>query len=171
MDLFGKVIADFEALLSEESLRLDREGGLPLGRPEVKVLGQMSLLLDPEAGRHLRLAATGDVDAHFVGNMTALQLFREALKANDLVYDEVSSEIWLPRTHRFELVHDSHTSLVTRLDTFSVLVSKANKAPEKNKFLIEQALGHYGQALEKQFRDNQINLNQFKYQKSKGRRL
>ncbi|MCO6432568.1 MAG: hypothetical protein J5J00_17070 [Deltaproteobacteria bacterium] len=118
----------------------------------------------------MRLAGTVDVDALFHGNITTLELFRKALKMNNLVYDDLSGEIWLPKTARYETIHESDLSTIMRVDTFSALVSKAAKAPQKNRILIEQALAHYGTRLEELFRENGINLDQFQYEKKKARR-
>ncbi len=107
-----------------------REDSSPeIPRFYIKILGQTALI---EAHLGLNLFATIDVDAYANFNWLAKTLFADLLLQHHLVFDELSSEIWMPE--ETEYVH------IFRGDNFDgyiaqheyVLISKLLKAPEKN---------------------------------------
>ncbi len=147
MDLIRRAIIQVDDDLSRIASER-REEDLPgLKILEIKVLGQMSLLMDP-LGQTLNPAATRDVDALVLGDMLAVNIFRAALKSTNLVYDELSKEIWLPDTATFLPYHSSEHLTVSYLDPVSALTSKAIKAKEKNRFLVKRGLEVFGQKLQ-----------------------
>ena len=115
-------------------------GGIRIPRVEVKILGQMSLLLNESVSALIELAETGDLDAFLTAEFAVIRELRKLLKDEGLVYDDLSSEIWLPPNSRFEPLFDLDNVLVTRVDAESALISKAIKAREKNRILIQEAI-------------------------------
>lgn len=145
--IFIKILKDLEthivALNKEralESLRM-----VPL--VEIVLLGQMSLLINPEINTSLNLVATRDVDALLKAEWSIKKRFLEILKHYGFEYDELSSEIWLPKETTFSTFYDSDYLVCKRIDPLYALVSKAVKAPEKNRILIRAALAKYGEEL------------------------
>jgi len=62
------------------------------------------------------------------------------LKKYGLIYDGDSKLIWIPPGAKFEILFDLKNVVVKSIDPESALVSKAVKAPEKNKQLIREAI-------------------------------
>lgn len=130
-------------------LNLEREkDGLPrLSTLKVKILGQMALSLNNKASNLLHIAQTLDVDAWLEGDFSARNAFKDIIKEIALVYDELSSEIWIPDNAKFEKIIESPELVIEILDPIAALTSKAVKAPNKNKILIVEALAVYGEQL------------------------
>jgi len=61
-----------------------------------------------------------------------------------LEYDDLSKEIWIPEGASFKLLYETSILKIEILEPFYVFLSKAIKAPEKNKQLILQAISLYG---------------------------
>jgi hypothetical protein len=161
MDLIQNVMA----LLDAELADINRERGLEdlpsLKTVEIKILGQMSLLMDPSA-KDINPTATRDLDALIVGDFVAADKLRSILKSKGLVYDELSKEIWLPDNAIFIPYYSSENLTVSYLDPISALTSKAIKAREKNRFLIRRALEVFGKALTQEITRYGGDLNYFR---------
>lgn len=125
-----------------EKINLTRreEGLLPLGKAEVRLLGQMSLLANEKASLLLSLARTADLDALLTMNHLLKDELKKLLKKEGLLYDEDSHLIWIPEGAKFDGLFTFANVTVLAIDPESALVSKAVKAPEKNKQLIRQAI-------------------------------
>jgi hypothetical protein len=144
MDAFREKL---EALFRELDGRIGAEnetrrgdGRLPIAKAEVTLLGQMSLLVDERVSAVLALAQTGDMDARLNMEHFAKSELKKLLPNYGLIYDEDSSLIWIPPGARFSELFDLVHVVVRKIDAESALVSKAVKAPEKNKQLIRQAI-------------------------------
>jgi len=125
-----------------------READLPLLRhTEIRVMGQMSLLSNPELQAQIRLFGTRDVDATVRGEYWVQKKFEAFLVERGLELDPVAEEIWLPKGSTFSEVFSSKRLTCVRLDPLYALVSKAIKAKEKNRLLLQQALPIFGHAL------------------------
>ena len=121
--------------------RQRRGEGLSETRPcEVTLLGQMSLLVDPRASEALSLAQTADLDALLKMDHAVKEEFKKILRAEGLIYDEDSPLIWIPKDAKIRKVIDVGSITIKAIDAESALVSKAVKAPEKNKQLIREAI-------------------------------
>ena len=130
--------------LNERILELNHErkqdGACPIKPCEVTLLGQMSLMANERSALILALAQTGDMDAHLQIENAAKEELKKILTEHGLTYDEDSYLIWIPPCSSFsELFRFSHVVLKS-IDPESALVSKAIKAPKKNKQLIQDAL-------------------------------
>lgn len=137
----------FEAIFTKLDLAVGklnealREEGLAVyAKSEIKILGQVSLLMDEKVALKLAIAQTADLDAQLKIEYNVKELLRSILLENGYVYDEDSPYIWIPPGAKFIELFDLDRVHVTTLDPESALVSKAIKATEKNKILIRQAL-------------------------------
>ncbi len=142
-----KFISEFEIRLQRANTERASDGLPPLSKVHLKVLGQMALMANIEASSKLHLVATKDLDAIIEGDWTARTLLKNVLQENGMVYDELSSEVWIPPEATFEVMHDSSVLKVSLLSPLFVLASKAVKAPQKNKQLITQAIEIWGEEL------------------------
>lgn len=130
--------------LDERLGELDRErrelGGLGLTKTRVEVLGQMSLLANRQVSAVLSLAYTADLDAKVEDGSPVRFELQKILAREGLVLDPSSNAIWIPPDGKFERMCDLKFVEVELLDAESALVSKAVKAPGKNKELLQEAI-------------------------------
>lgn len=139
----SNIISTLEQLIETANSERSKDELPGLKKIEIKILGQFSLMADPEASAKLPLVATRDFDALVEGDWSARTLLKIALAEFNLEYDDLSKEIWLPDNARFVEIYDSNTLKVSYLSTLDALTSKAVKAPEKNKNLISKSLEIY----------------------------
>lgn len=95
----------------------------------------------------LKVVQTADLDALLVGDWTGKRILQRCLADLDLVYDEHSTEAWIPPGATFTQLYRSDRLIVEVLDPLWCLVSKAVKAPAKNRYLIQDAIAMYGEEL------------------------
>ncbi len=107
---------------------------------EIQLLGQMCLLVNPRVSAILHLAQTADLDAFLRMDAFVKEELKKLLAEAGLIYDEDSTLVWIPDEAIFEPLFALTNLTVLALDPESALVSKAVKAPEKNKALIREAL-------------------------------
>jgi hypothetical protein len=118
-----------------------RQGGLlALPRAQVRILGQISLLVNERASAVLNLVQTADLDATLSMENAVKEELRSLLRSSGYVYDEDSPLIWIPEDAVFYRFAELNNIVVESIDPESTLVSKAIKAPEKNRQLIRQAI-------------------------------
>ncbi|HTL12844.1 MAG TPA: hypothetical protein VL588_10170 [Bdellovibrionota bacterium] len=118
-----------------------RKSGLrTVAKAEVRLLGQISLLVHEKVGAQLSLAQTGDMDALLRMESVIKKELKQLLGKNGYFYDEDSDLIWIPPGATFETLLDLDRLVVKSIDPESALVSKAVKAPQKNKQLIREAI-------------------------------
>jgi hypothetical protein len=118
-----------------------RHDGLrALPRARVRILGQISLLVDERASAVLNLTQTADLDATLRMDNAVKEELRSLLRSSGYVYDEDSPLIWIPEDAVFYRFVDLNNIVVESIDPESTLVSKAIKAPERNRQLIRQAI-------------------------------
>jgi hypothetical protein len=114
-------------------------------------MDQLALLLHPNPKLNkLDLAATRDLDAKIKGPFPAFKELKIQLEQFGFVYDNDSEKVWLPKGYTTINIHQSSKLSVEVVDPIFILVSKAIKAKEKNKKLIQQAI--------KIFKDELTNL-------------
>lgn len=116
------------------------EGMLGATGVEIRLLGQMCPLADPRISAVLHLAQTADVDAFLQMDSFVKEELKKLLAEAGLFFDEDSTLVWIPEGATFEPLFSLPNLTVLALDPESALVSKAVKAPEKNKVLIREAL-------------------------------
>ncbi len=102
----------------------------------------MSLLTNESVTAQITLFGTQDVDAVVSGGRYGwvAKKFSELLEGDGLELDDYADEIWLPEGASFTQVFTGAHLTCLRLNPLDALVSKAIKAPAKNKILIRQAL-------------------------------
>jgi hypothetical protein len=125
-----------------EEINLERleENLFKIPKARVQLLGQISLLANQRVSSILSLVQTGDMDALLMMDQIVKEEFKIILAKQGLVYDEDSYLIWVPPGAKFEIMFDLPHLVVESIDPESALVSKAVKAPEKNKQLIREAI-------------------------------
>lgn len=133
-----------------------------IGRTEIRIMGQMSLLTNDTVHRQIKLVGTLDVDAAVDGGYYGWvgKKFDELLRAQNLELDQYADEIWLPKGASFDEIFSSKHLSCLRLNHLDALVSKAVKAKVKNRLLIQQALVAYPD-LRELLRKNNVNAAYF----------
>lgn len=135
-NIFARLNQRIEDINQER--RTNDEYGLP--KATVKLLGQMSLFANEKSSAVLTLAQTADLDA-FLSMVGIIQSeFEKILVSEGLIYDKFSHEIWIPPNSKFNVLFEFENLTIESIDPESALVSKAVKAPVKNKLLIREAL-------------------------------
>ena len=146
-DLLYTFAQEIEAKMLALSEERFKDGLLPLGQARVTLLGQFSLLVNPEINSKLQLANTADVDAILKCDWAVRTAIKGVIASLGFVYDELSEEVWIPPNSKFVLLYESDSVAIEALEPIYALLSKAVKAPHKNRFLIQQAIGIYGETL------------------------
>jgi len=147
MDMLNKLVLALKEEIDEVNKeRLKDELG-HLDQVHLKILGQSALLFNPDISKKITINQTRDLDAIIEGNWSQRGLINRAIAKLNLIYDDFSKEIWIPPGSHLILAHESHEIKLETLDPFFVLLSKAVKAPEKNKELIAQGLVIFGEDL------------------------
>ncbi|MCB9707247.1 MAG: hypothetical protein H6714_00455 [Myxococcales bacterium] len=132
-----RVFKELNAWIAEKNQEFSEEGVLTLPRCTIRVLGQTALL---EAGTDLPLAATKDVDVYADYEHVVQVKFEELLRARGKLLDPIGHEAWMPKETKYLTVFDgSHVKGQIAAPEY-VLLSKALKAPEKNRALIVEYL-------------------------------
>jgi hypothetical protein len=121
-----------------EQNRSCRQDELPLlASCTIKILGQAALL---EAQVPLTLAVTNDVDvrANYVPSVE--RAFERLLAQAGRTLDSVGHEAWMPRETRYTEHFVGPFVRLLLAEPDAILLSKALKAPEKNRALITEYL-------------------------------
>ncbi len=112
--------------------------GTPLIGPcTIRILGQTALI---EALVQLHLVATQDVDAYLSGDQIIQTEFDRLLKSRGKEFDKDSYLIWMPIETEYSNVFTGRLITGQIAQPEYVLLSKASKAPDKNKILIKEFL-------------------------------
>ena len=150
-EYWGNIFQQLDDRLVEISEESYREGSLTLEKSCIKILGQVSLLVQPDVADKLIPFATNDFDAliESKNSICRTQLI-EVLGERGLAYDDLSRDIWLPRSTTYTNIFDGQKLSVDVLDPISALVSKAVKAPDKNRLLIGRGIEVFGEPLIKE---------------------
>jgi hypothetical protein len=115
-----------------------RSGGSARHRPcTIKVLGQTALM---EAAVPLAIAATKDVDVYADYDHAVEREFARLLATAGYELDPVGHEIWMPRETKYTTVFKGSFVQLLVADPDAILLSKALKAPAKNRPLIVEYL-------------------------------
>lgn len=134
------IFAELNQRVSELNDENRNEGVMTHKKSQVTLLGQMSLMVDEKVSAQLSLAQTADLDAFLKTEFVIKVELKKILLKYGYVYDEDSPLIWIPPGATFVDLFDFDLVSVNALDAESALVSKAVKAPQKNKHLVQDAL-------------------------------
>lgn len=137
---FEEIFHKLDEKIRVLNLEIRNEGLTSYKKVEITLLGQVSLLVNSDVSIALTLTQTADLDALLKAEHKVKVEFKKILEEYGYVYDEDSPYIWIPPQAHFKALFDFKYVLVKVLDAESALVSKAVKAPEKNKILIREAL-------------------------------
>ncbi|MCB0367700.1 MAG: hypothetical protein H6624_19305 [Bdellovibrionaceae bacterium] len=140
--LLEEIFTELDRFIDGENERRRSDGGVALPKVEIVILGQASLFLDDQVSAKLNLAQTFDLDALVRSEHLVKKKLNDLLRSHRLELEIEPEKIWIPPNSRFNLFLDLPDTRVTFQDPIFTLVSKAIKAPEKNRFLIEEALGN-----------------------------
>ncbi len=132
-----KLFIKLDRLVHEENLERRNLGTFEINSSEIKIVGQMALM---EAGLDLNLAATQDVDAFVKADYWVQKRFENLLVEIHKVYDDESEFIWMPAETAYRVLFAGKWVTAKVAEPEYVLVSKALKAPRKNKNLIVEYL-------------------------------
>jgi len=97
----------------------------------------------------------------------AQSTFKTVIARNGYRFDDLATQIWLPKNATFHTIYESEILIVKTVDPISALISKAVKAKEKNRGLIKQALTKLGDELAGGIELNGGDLGYFGYVKGK----
>lgn len=167
-ELLEKVFKSLDEAIGKENAQRRQDGSLGIPKAEIKVLGQMSLISNPEVQAKITLFATFDVDAIVTGPHWIETTFKALLKKEGFELDPLSNEIWIPEESTFTNIFSSNHLTCFRLDPLFAFLSKAIKAKEKNRIIISQALEAYGNDLKQLIIKYGGDLNYFKIKNSAG---
>lgn len=133
------IFKELDEWMGAHNTDLGAGDGAKLDPIEVHVLGQLSLLANDVVANVLTLQNTNDLDARLRKNDWNIKriLNRKILPKYGLHLDSQSEDIWVAPGHKFELLQDFKNVRVKLLEAESALVSKAVKAKEKNKVLMQ----------------------------------
>ena len=135
-----KLFHDLNIRIEEINRERSGEGLIPFKKANIRLLGQVSLLANEKVSLILTLAQTGDLDAALKMDHVVKEELKKLLLPLGFIYDEDSFQIWIPPGSVFEKMFDLPNLSVESIDPESALVSKAVKAPLKNKVLIREAI-------------------------------
>lgn len=139
-EILQQIFSDLDTWVETENRAREESGTLKLSKCLVTILGQMSLLVDEQLSAILNLAQTGDLDAKLRMDFPVKKKLKELLAENGLIYDEDSEKIFIPKESKELPLFEFENITVKRLDPESALVSKAVKAPNKNRQLLRQVI-------------------------------
>jgi hypothetical protein len=159
LEKISKILEDEISLANLERAKNSEPRIKPI---KITILGQFALIINQGISEKIPLAATMDVDALFEGDWSFRKIFERTLKDSGLILDELSSEIWIPPQSQYVCYYKSAQITIQGLTPIYCLLSKAIKAPDKNKVLIINALEIYGTELSDLIKKFNGDLNFFK---------
>jgi hypothetical protein len=131
------LVERLDAWVLERNLEARAEGMLSLPPCTIYLLGQSALL---EIGVPFKLAVTNDVDVR-ADYVYAIQAeLRRLLKQAGKELDPLGDEIWMPKETLYDVLFAGEFVTLKVADVDAILVSKALKAPHKNRALIIEYL-------------------------------
>ena len=131
------IIRKLDSWINAENRKADHEGFQPMKECEIRVIGQFALL---EASLSIELAATADVDVLADYEHSIKQRFEQLLQAEGLLLDPVAHEAWMPKETQYNTIFSGRFVTLKIAGPDFVIISKAKKAPQKNRDLIVQYL-------------------------------
>lgn len=123
--------------IEEQNVEFRQEGMLTIRECEIKVIGQTALL---EANLSIHVPATMDVDVFANYQFSVMQKFKGLLKIVGKELDPVGHEAWMPKETLYNSYFEGAWVKGFLAQAEYVMVSKAKKAPEKNKALLAEYL-------------------------------
>ncbi len=135
--MLKKIFKELDRWIETQNIERVEEGMLRIDTCEIKVIGQTALL---EAQISLHVPATMDVDVFANYEFSVMRKFAELLSANGKKLDPVGHEAWMPTETEYEDFFTGKWLKAYLAKPEYVLMSKALKAPKKNKALVAEYL-------------------------------
>lgn len=123
--------------VASQNLEAASQGFLRLRPCRIRVLGQIALL---EGGAPLTLAATKDVDVYANYDSGIEAEFRRLLAQRGLELDPLGEEVWMPKETEYTSIFSGQYVELQLAEVDAILISKALKAPQKNRLVITEYL-------------------------------
>lgn len=135
--MFVELLSALDRWCVDERVRRRDDGTLGPKACVISLVGQTALL---EAAVPLNLAATQDLDVVGSYELSVEMRFAELARDFGKTIDPHAREIWMPKETRFTVVFEGALVTGRVAEPDFVLLSKALKAPEKNRNLITEYL-------------------------------
>lgn len=135
--MLAQVAERLDAWVVERNLEARAEGMLALPACTIHLLGQSALF---EVGVPLTLAVTNDVDVRADYAHAVEAELRRLLKQAGKELDPLGDEVWMPKETRYDVLFAGEFVTLKVADVEAILISKALKAPRKNRALIVEYL-------------------------------
>lgn len=135
------IVAELDAWIIARDLEARDDGTRRIGPCVIRLLGQMALI---EGGCPLTLAATNDVDIYADYEHAVQREFTRLLAKRGLELDPLGHEVWMPTETEYTRLYAGQLASLLVADVDAVLLSKALKAPAKNKALVIEYLARGG---------------------------
>lgn len=135
--MLKNVFALLDKWMDEENAERVEAGMLSMSACEIKVIGQTALV---EAEVSLHVPATMDVDVFANYEDSVRRKFASLLKERGKELDPVGHEAWMPAETEYELFFEAKWLKAYLALPEYILLSKAKKAPRKNRALITEYL-------------------------------
>ena len=136
-EVFSELCLKLDQWMARENVHARAEGTPTHEKCTIRVLGQAALFI---AELELTLTATQDLDAYADYDWAVQQELERLLAKEGKVLDPRGHEIWMPRETQYAPLYEGTYVDAFVADPDAVLISKACKAPEKNKALIIEYL-------------------------------
>ena len=137
MLMLKKICKKLDEWLLEENKARYEDGTVLFKKVEIKIVGQAALI---EAKIQLSLLATMDVDAYMNCEFEVRKKFDDLLQEEDKHLDPNSKLVWMPEETEYQNFYLGKMLKVYLAKAEYILLSKALKAPDKNKDLIVEYL-------------------------------
>lgn len=135
--MLNKVFQDLDKWVDKSNKGLAKEG-FPVIKPfYIKVLGQTALI---ESNINLNLPTTIDVDMYTNCSYVVKQELERILSKHKKFLDGFSDEIWMPKETEYSLFYKGKNLKAYLAKPEYILLSKALKAPKKNRGIILEYL-------------------------------
>jgi hypothetical protein len=132
-----EIAEQLDAWVVERNVELRAAGVRGLPPCTIHLLGQSALF---EVRALLQLAVTNDVDV-YANYVHAVEVeFRRLLGERGKQLDPVGNEVWMPKETTYAVLFSGAFVTLKVAEVEAILVSKALKAPHKNRALIVEYL-------------------------------
>jgi len=160
-DELTKILTILDEVIIERNHEMIRDG-LPFNPTcKITVLGQISLLINNKLPATIHIAATADLDAIMNGDHWIKKRLESLVNNAGLYLEDDAHLIWIPPESTFTEYFRGRYVSCDVIDPLYCLLSKAIKAKEKNKLLIQQALIEFGDELESLIKKHHGHLDYF----------
>ncbi|HEY8947092.1 MAG TPA: hypothetical protein VIM73_22765 [Polyangiaceae bacterium] len=135
--MLAEIAEELDRWIAQQNFEA-RRAGLPQFRScTIVILGQMALL---EGAVALTLASTKDVDVKADYSHPVQKEFERLLNMRGRTLDPLGREVWMPEETMYTPLFEGPFVRVLVADADAVLLSKALKAPDKNRALLTEYL-------------------------------